>query len=291
MIEVGAGSGAEFPGARQLVSLMREKTSMTSLAPSMPLSAIAADSVCPLHVSGLSKQFASSSTAVFSDVSFRVAKGQSVALIGANGAGKSTLLRCCVRLIEPDAGKIILDGVALSGKSGRDLRQARNRVGFVFQKHCLVPRLSVLSNVLHGNLAHRCGPRNWSQGLARQVDRQQALDCLEQVGLADLADKRCDQLSGGQSQRVAIARALMQQPKILFADEPTASLDPQSGEDIMELFATLGRAHGLTLFFVSHHIEHALRYADRILGLRERQLLLDSSSGSENLQSLRGFYA
>ena len=261
---------------------------MTSLAAALPAAAAVS---CPLQVSGLTKRFSSSTEPVFNDISFRLEPGQAVALIGANGAGQSTLMRCCVRLIEPDSGKIVLDGVSLCGKRGRELRQARNRVGFVFQQHCLVPRLSVLSNVLHGSLAHHQGPRHWLQGLATQEDRERALHCLEQVGLAHLAGKRCDELSGGQSQRVAIARALMQAPSILFADEPTASLDPQSGEEIMELFAKLGRAQGLTLFFVSHHIEHALNYADRILGVRERTLMLDSTSGSESLTSLRGFYA
>lgn len=243
-----------------------------------------------LTVSGLTKRFTGSDTPVFRDVGFEVLPGQSVALIGANGAGKSTLLRCCVRLIEPDAGEILLGGENLSHKRGRALRQSRQRVGFVFQKHCLVPRLSVLSNVLHGNLAHGCGPRNWLQGLAREEDRQRAMDCLEQVGLADLADKRCDELSGGQSQRVAIARALMQEPTLLFADEPTASLDPQSGEAVMELFGDLCSKRRLTLFFVSHQVEHALHYADRVLGLKDRQLSLDCASSGHTLTSLREFY-
>ncbi|MFT5073882.1 MAG: phosphonate transport system ATP-binding protein [Patiriisocius sp.] len=263
---------------------------MTSYAqaPAMPdVSPVAAN---PLQVSGLAKRFDGSQKPVFSDVSFYVSTGQSVALIGANGAGKSTLLRCCARLIEPDTGSIILDGVTLSSASRSELRKARNRVGFVFQKHCLVPRLSALTNVLHGNLARHSGPRSWIQGMAKQVDRERAMDCLEQVGLSHVADKRCDQLSGGQSQRVAIARALMQDPKILFADEPTASLDPQAGQEIMELFSSLVRSKGLTLLFVSHHIEHALHYSDRILGLQEQKLLLDSPSQSENLQSLRAFY-
>ncbi|BEU03314.1 phosphonates import ATP-binding protein PhnC [Agarivorans sp. OAG1] len=243
-----------------------------------------------LQVSGLTKSFDNSSTPIFSDVSFSIFASQSVALIGSNGAGKSTLLRCCLRLIEPDAGSIVLDGETIDKKSGRHLSKARNKVGFVFQKHCLVPRLSALSNVLHGNLAYSQGPRNWLQGLAKQDARERAMDCLKQVGLAHLANKRCDQLSGGQSQRVAVARALMQQPSILFADEPTASLDPQSAQEIMELFKGLVKNQGLTLFFVSHNIEHALKYADRVLGLQERKLSLDSATHTQSLQSLRAFY-
>ncbi|MCE2596182.1 ATP-binding cassette domain-containing protein [Motilimonas cestriensis] len=243
-----------------------------------------------LQVSGLSKSFDNNSTPIFSDVNFSIFASQSVALIGSNGAGKSTLLRCCLRLIEPDSGSIVFDGEAIDKKSGRSLSKVRNKVGFVFQKHCLVPRLSVLSNVIHGNLAYCQGPRNWLHGFARQEVRERAMDCLAQVGLAHLATKRCDQLSGGQSQRVAIARALMQQPTILFADEPTASLDPQSGQEIMELFERLVKDNGLTLFFVSHNIEHALKYADRVLGLQERRLSLDSVTHTQSLQSLRAFY-
>lgn len=266
---------------------------MTSLAsPLLQQAAVNEQSgTSSLQVQGLTKRFHGTAAPVFKNVCFNIYKGQSVALIGANGAGKSTLLRCCVRLIEPDAGNILLSGETLSSKKGRELKKARNRVGFVFQKHCLVPRLSALTNVLHGNLAHRSGPRNWSQCWARQADRDRALHYLDLVGLADLWHKRCDQLSGGQAQRVAIARALMQEPSILFADEPTASLDPKSGQVIMELFAKLSRAQNLTLFFVSHHVEHALHYADRIIGLRDSELQLDCASGTENTVSLRGFYA
>lgn len=266
-------------------------STQNSTAPAARPPAAALDrSDCSIQVQDLSKRYPGAGGPVFADVSFQVPCGQSVALIGANGTGKSTLMRCCVRLIEPDSGAITLDGVSLSDKRGQALRLARTRAGFVFQKHCLVPRLTVLSNVLHGNLAHRRGPRNWAHGLARREDRERALDCLQQVGLADQAHKRCDQLSGGQSQRVAIARALMQDPKILFADEPTASLDPQSGQDIMELFRKLCQSRGLTLFFVSHQIDHALQFADRILGLRENRLMMDSLNGSESASSLRAFY-
>ncbi|MEQ9547230.1 MAG: ATP-binding cassette domain-containing protein [Marinobacter sp.] len=265
---------------------------MTSLAQSAitPTRVVESGFTHSLQVRSLAKRFQGGTAPVFQDVSFDVRQGQAVALIGANGAGKSTLLRCCVRLIEPDEGDIVLAGERLSAKQGRELRRARNRVGFVFQKHCLVPRLSALSNVLHGNLAHKTGPRNWLHGFSSREDRERAMDCLDMVGLSDLAHQRCDQLSGGQSQRVAIARALMQEPGMLLADEPTASLDPRSGAAIMELFAKLSRSRGLTLLFVSHQVEHALHYADRILGLREHQLMLDSATATESLASLRGFY-
>jgi phosphonate transport system ATP-binding protein len=243
-----------------------------------------------LKVDRLAKRYDGADRPVWSEVSFEVPAGQSVAIIGGNGTGKSTLLRCCLRLIEPNAGDVHLHGEKLTGAQRRHLRRMRSNVGFVFQKHNLVPRLSVLSNVLHGGMARGQGPRHWHQSLAHKEDREYAMHCLEQVSLADLAGRRADHLSGGQSQRVAVARALMQKPRTIFADEPVASLDPQAGEEVMETFAKLARDHGLTLVFVSHHLEHALHYADRVLGLRDGRLDLDATSAGESLESLRSLY-
>jgi len=243
-----------------------------------------------LKVDRLAKRFDGAAAPVWSDISFEVPAGQSVAIIGGNGTGKSTLLRCCLRLIEPNAGDIHLHGEKLTGSHARQLRRMRSNVGFVFQKHNLVPRLSVLSNVLHGGMARSRGPRHWHQALASQEDREYAMHCLDQVSLAHLAERRADHLSGGQSQRVAVARALMQKPRTIFADEPVASLDPQAGEEVMETFAKLARDHGLTLVFVSHHLDHALHYAERVLGLRNGRLELDAPTASENVESLRSLY-
>ena len=243
-----------------------------------------------LKVEGLRKTFGDGGEEVFRNVSFDIPEGQSVALIGANGAGKSTLLRCCLRLIEPDAGKITINGSDLSSQSGRALRKSRARVSFVFQKHNLVPRLSVMSNVCHGGLARGQGSRAWFHGLSRKCERDRALYCLEQVGLAHLAGRRADHLSGGQSQRVAIARALMQHPDVLFADEPTASLDPYAGQEIMELFRELNQRHALTFVFVSHDLEHTLGYADRVLGLKDKTLALDTPTACQSLDSLKVLY-
>lgn len=243
-----------------------------------------------LKVDRLTKRYDGADRPVWSAVSFEVPAGQRVAIIGGNGTGKSTLLRCCLRLVEPNDGDIHLHGEKITWAPARHLRRMRSNVGFVFQKHNLVPRLSVLSNVLHGGMARSRGPRHWHQSLARKEDREFALHCLEQVSLAHLASRRADHLSGGQSQRVAVARALMQRPRTIFADEPVASLDPQAGEEVMETFAKLARDHGLTLVFVSHHLEHALHYADRVLGLRDGRLDLDAASASESLESLRSLY-
>ena len=170
------------------------------------------------------------------------------------------------------------------------MRACRSKIGFIFQKHNLVPQLSVLTNVLHGALARGVGLRAWSHMLAPEHERQKAMFCLQQVGLADLADRRAGNLSGGQSQRVAIARALMQDPSFLFADEPVASLDPVAGKGIMDLFHRLNVEQNITFVFVSHQVEHALKYANRILGLRAGRLELDIPSAAQTPQMLRELY-
>ncbi|MCK6451464.1 MAG: ATP-binding cassette domain-containing protein [Alphaproteobacteria bacterium] len=242
-----------------------------------------------LRVDGLSKRFAGGA-AVLSDVSFAVARGETVALLGANGAGKSTLLRCCLRLIEPDAGRIRLLGSDPRALKAAELRRLRARVGFIFQRHNLVPRLPALSNVLHGALARGGGMRAWFHEAAPRALRTEALECLDRVGLAAFAEHRADRLSGGQSQRVAVARALMQRAEMLFADEPVASLDPAAGEEVMELFRDLVRRAGLTLVFTTHNLRHALDYADRIVALRGGRVEIDAPSRELDQGALRAFY-
>lgn len=241
-----------------------------------------------LAAAGLSKRF-EAGRHVLKDVSFEIRAREAVGIIGANGTGKSTLLRCCVGLTPIDCGKVRLFGNDLANISGRELRRLRAKVGFVFQQHNLVPRLSVLSNVLHGALARR-GARAWLQSVAPSGERELAMHYLELVDLADFAARRADRLSGGQSQRVAIARALMQQPKILIADEPAASLDPKAAEEVMETFVRLWNKERLTFVFTSHNLQHAITYSDRILGLRDGSIALDGPSESQSLATLRELY-
>lgn len=243
-----------------------------------------------LDVSGLSKSFDGGRRPVLSNVSFQVPRGQAAALIGSNGAGKSTLLRCCLRLVEPDAGSVRLWGTEVRRLGRRALRRMRSDVGFVFQRHNLVGRLSVLSNVIHGALGSGWGLTCCCQSLAPRRLREQAMHCLEQVGSSHLARQRVDTLSGGESQRVAIARALMQRPRMLMADEPVASLDPQVGEEIMSLLLELVRSRSLTLLFSSHHLGHACKYSDRVLVLRAGRLVLDVPSQGLDAESLRKVY-
>ena len=242
-----------------------------------------------LQVAGLSKSFGPGRP-VFDDVSFEVGKGESVALLGANGAGKSTLLRCCVRLIEPDGGAVRIFDNGIGGLGPVALRALRARVGFVFQRHNLVPRLSALSNVLHGALSRRDSPRLWFQSLAPENLRVEALACLDRVGLAAIADRRADRLSGGQSQRVAVARALMQKAEIVFADEPVASLDPAAGEEVMALFGDLNRREGMTFLFTTHNLRHALDRADRVVALRSGRIAINAPSRTLGVEDLRGLY-
>lgn len=242
-----------------------------------------------LAVRHLRKSFASGRD-VLSDVCLDLRTNESVALIGSNGTGKSTLLRCCVRLIEPDSGAVTLLGQEVSGLRGRALRTLRAQIGFVFQKHNLVPRLSVLSNVVHGAQGRLCAASAWHQMLAPRAVREEAMTCLDRVGLADLASRRADQLSGGQSQRVAIARALMQRPKMVLADEPVASLDPKAGEEVMDLFAGLMRKEGVSVLFTSHNVSQAIRYSDRVIGLRGGRIALEGVSTRQSEAALNTLY-
>lgn len=269
--ETAAAAGAHAPGAAASVRPAQRPAQLT--------------------VAALSKRYGASEADVLQDAGFVLREGESLAVIGANGSGKSTMLRCCLRLIEPDAGDIrLLDHDVMAARD-RTLRRLRAQVGFVFQRHNLVPRLSVLSNVLHGAQARAPSPRNWFQATASGERRTEALACLERVGLADLAGRRSDRLSGGQSQRVAIARTLMQRPRLVFADEPAASLDPTAGEEVMELFAQLMRDEGVGVLFTCHDLEHARAYGDRVLALRQGRVMFDRAVGEVDFDGLRDLYS
>ncbi len=259
-------------------------------APLLPRGPLAGSALAEpvLAVSGLARSFGGRS--VLGGLDFALAPGQATALIGANGSGKSTLLRCLVRLIEPDAGRISMLGQEVTALPPRGLRRFRAQVGIVWQRHNLVPRLSVLSNVVHGVQARRAGPRGWFQSLAPAEVRAEAMACLARVGLADRAMARVDSLSGGQQQRVAIARMLMQRPAFILADEPDASLDPQTGQEVMALLQGLVRQEGLSLLVISHRVDHTLAFSDRILGLAGGRIELDLPTARADAAQLRRFF-
>ena len=197
-----------------------------------------------------------------------------VAVIGASGAGKSTLLRCINRLVEPTSGEIELNGLRLTDLKGRELRLARRRIGMVFQSFNLVDRLTVMENVQCGRLGYL---PLWRAALRRypRPDIRRAFELMERVGIAHYANKRADELSGGERQRVGVVRALMQEPQILLADEPTASLDPKTSEQIMELLRTLSDELSLPVLINIHNVAEAKAYTDRIVGMRYGRIIFD----------------
>ena len=208
------------------------------------------------------------------DVSFTVEPGQFLAVIGLSGSGKSTLLRCINRLIEPTAGQVIWNGVDVTTAPQEDLRRIRRRIGMIFQHFNLVLRSSVLTNTLSGRL----GYLNPAWSLLNRFpkdDLRQAMANLERVGIVDKADVRADALSGGQQQRVGIARALMQEPEIMLADEPVASLDPVLAHSIMHILKQLNREDGITVICSLHFLDLVQRYADRAIALNEGKLVFD----------------
>lgn len=257
--------------------------------PNEPHIMTGAATVAPVvSVSGL--QVAFGPKVVLDGIHLDINPGTAVALIGANGAGKSTLLRSLIRLVEPSAGSMRVLSQDVRGLNARQLRAFRSRIGVVFQRHNLVPRLSALTNVVHGAQARMRGPRTWLQSLAPAAVRNEALACLEAVGLADLARQRADSLSGGQSQRVAIARMLMQRPELVLADEPDASLDPKAGEEVMGLLYRLAKDKGLSLVVISHRIEHTTAFSDRIVGLVGGRIALETRSADAKAAELRAFF-
>src|SRR5438105_5748847 len=201
-------------------------------------------------------------TVVLDGVDLTVRAGEFVVILGRSGAGKTTLLRAINRLVEPSAGTVRVAGDVVTGAPPPALRATRRRIGMIFQQFNLVRRVSVLENVLAGRLGY-VSPVPSVFGHFPEDDRRRALECLAQVGLAHLAGRRADTLSGGEQQRVAIARALAQSPAVILADEPTASLDPALTTDIMGILRSIN-ARGLTLVVSQHQLETALAYATRI---------------------------
>lgn len=228
-----------------------------------------------LKVEHLTKVYGTGTVAL-QDVSFEVEDGEFLVIIGLSGSGKSTLLRSINRLIEPTEGRILWNDVDITALDEAGLRRIRREIGFVFQEFNLVERLPVLTNVLTGRLGYV--PPWWSLFYYFPAqDRRRALDALEQVGLADRAHHRASELSGGQKQRVGIARALVQNPKMLLADEPVASLDPVLAHSIMGYLERLNRERGITILCSLHYLDLVQRYATRVIGLRNGRLVFEGT--------------
>jgi phosphonate transport system ATP-binding protein len=213
---------------------------------------------------------------ILDGIDLTVERGEFLVVLGRSGAGKTTLLRAINRLVEPTAGTVRVAGREVTGASAAELRQARREMGMIFQQFNLVRRARVLENVLAGRLGY-VPPLASVLGVFPRADRQLALECLDQVGLAALAGRRADRLSGGEQQRVAIARALAQRPSVILADEPTASLDPALTGSIMDILRGINVERGLTLVVSQHQLETALAYASRIVGLRRGRVCFDGT--------------
>ena len=223
------------------------------------------------------------------DVDLTIADGEFAAIIGRSGAGKSTLLRSVNRMHRITYGTLTVNGTDVSSLSGKSLRRFRRGIGMVFQSFNLVTRTSVIQNVLAA-----CVPDMpfWRVllGAFRKADKIKALESLDKVGILDKAYMRADQLSGGQQQRVALARTLTQDPKIILADEPVAALDPVTAKQVMQDFVHINKDMGITILLNIHHVELALEYADRIIGIRAGKIVYDGPSANVDKDVLAAIY-
>jgi phosphonate transport system ATP-binding protein len=225
-----------------------------------------------LIIDQVSKAFASAKAV--DGVSLQVRKGEFLGVVGRSGAGKSTLLRLINRLTDPTSGRIVFDGVDVTQLRGQALRDWRQRSAMIFQQFNLIGRLDVLTNVMMGRLNHISTPRALLK-LWSKTDRAIALSALEQLDIGALASQRADTLSGGQQQRVAIARAMVQEPDLLLADEPIASLDPRNTKVVMEALRHLNRQFGITVICDLHALDTARAYSDRLVGMAQGRVVFD----------------
>jgi len=208
------------------------------------------------------------------DVSFSVQPGEFLAVIGLSGSGKSTLLRCINRLVEPTAGQVFWNGIDVTNANQSELRLIRRKIGMVFQHFNLVTRSQVITNVLSGRLGY-VNPAFSLINRFPDEDMEAALKQLDRVGIANQAYKRADELSGGQQQRVGIARAMIQEPEIILADEPVASLDPVLAHSIMQYLEKINQEDGVMVLCSLHFLDLVHRYADRAIALNEGKLMFD----------------
>jgi len=243
-----------------------------------------------IRIQGLGHTYPGHSAPALRDVSFEVARGEVVAVLGPSGAGKTTLFRCLTQLIAFEHGLVELAGRRLGELRGRELSLARREVGLIFQQFNLVRRLTAEQNVLAGRLGRVPAWRVLSRRF-ESSDRALAQACLARVGLSDQAGQRADRLSGGQQQRVAIARVLAQQSALVLADEPVSSLDPASASDVLDTLRGVARERGITVLSSLHQVDLAIRFADRVVGLRDGRLVVDaptSGFGAADYASIFG---
>ncbi len=216
--------------------------------------------------------------------------GEFVGIIGLSGSGKSTLLKTLNGLVTPSKGKVLVEGNNLTQLKGKELRNLRREIGFVFQEFNLVDRSSVLENVLIGRLGYQSPVKSFF-GIFKEEDYQLAEESLDTVGLTAKTFERGDQLSGGQKQRVAIAKTLAQEPKVILADEPVASLDQNSGKVVMDTFKRIQQIHGISIIVNLHDVDLARKYCDRLVGLKDGKVLFDQKTEEISDDDITGLYS
>jgi len=241
-----------------------------------------------LEIKNLTKVYEGGVQALY-NVSFSVEQGEFLAVIGLSGSGKSTLLRCINRLVEPTEGQIIWNGVDVTSANQSELRLIRRKIGMVFQHFNLVERSQVITNVLSGRLGY-INPALSLINRFPESDTEAALKQLERVEIADQAYKRADELSGGQQQRVGIARAMVQEPEMILADEPVASLDPVLAHSIMQYLEKINQEDGVTVLCSLHFLDLVHRYADRAIALNEGKLMFDGSPKAIDDEKFKEIY-
>ena len=223
------------------------------------------------------------------NVNLNIEQGEFVAIIGLSGAGKSTILRCINRMHDIQQGTLTVDDVDVESLSGKALRRFRRKVGMIFQSFNLVSRSTVIKNVLTADVPDMPFWRVLF-GIFTKEQKMRALESLDKVGILDKAYTRCDQLSGGQQQRVALARTLNQNPSIILADEPVASLDPVTARQVMSDFVRINKEYKITILLNIHHVDLALNYCDRVIGVRAREIVFDGPASSITQEQLDEVY-
>ena len=223
------------------------------------------------------------------NVSLEIKQGEFVAIIGLSGAGKSTLLRTINRMHDISEGSLTVNGQEINDLAGKDLRKFRRKIGMVFQSFNLVTRTTVVNNVLTSRVPDM---PLWKSiiGLYSKEDKVIALEALDKVGILDKAYVRADQLSGGQQQRVALARTLAQKPEIILADEPVAALDPITAKQVMDEFKKINKELNMSVLINIHHVALALKYADRVIGIKAGEIVYDGPSAEVDSEVLKQIY-
>ena len=223
------------------------------------------------------------------DINLQIEQGEFVAVIGLSGAVKSTILRCINRMHDVTSGTLTVDGVDVNTLKGKELRKFRRKVGMIFQSFNLVSRSTAIKNVLTAEVPEM----NFFRvlfGIFNKEQKLHALESLDKVGILSKAYTRCDQLSGGQQQRVALARTLNQNPQIILADEPVASLDPIMARQVMKDFVRINKDYNITILLNIHHVDLALQYCDRVIGVREGQIVFDGPAGTITQEQIDEVY-